>query len=81
MQNVMTDTWTVFGRDQGQSVERAYRFDYGDIIRRTTDRADGRVTYDTTRCPDDVEWNGSEGVAPWTEPLDWQPCAVLPDGA
>ena len=71
--NAMTDRWTVFGCDQGQAVEVAYRYDDAtdSILRRTTDRSDGRVDYDSAPCPDDMEWNGSEGVAPWGQ-LAWQ---------
>ena len=74
--NVMTDIWTVFGADQGQADEIAYRYDLaGDrIIRRFYDRSDMTVDYDAADCPADVEWAGAEGTWPWSEPLEWRPC-------
>jgi hypothetical protein len=55
--NPMTDTWTTFGRDQGQIVERAYRYDYATdrVIRRTFDRSDNSTTYDAATGPRNVE--------------------------
>lgn len=73
--NCMTDIWSVFGADQGQIVERAYRYDPDTdrIVERIHDGSDNSTQYRAAACPDDVEWNGSEGVAPWGR-LDWQPC-------
>ncbi len=76
MMNLMTDMWSTFGADQGQIVEVSYRYhcDSERIICREHDRSDGRTTYAAAPCPDDVEWNGSEAVAPWYGTLDWEPC-------
>lgn len=77
--NPMTDIWTIFGRDQGQTVERAYRYHPGSdrIIRREVDRSDMRVAYSAAACPDDIEWSGSEGVPPWyPRELDWTPLTL-----
>ena len=73
--NCMTDTWSVFGRYQGQLVERAYRYDAdtGRVIRRTHDRSDNIMRYDGAPCPEDLEWNGSEGAVDFSG-LDWEPC-------
>lgn len=72
--NIMIDGWTVFGRDRGQVVERAYRYDPGAdrIICRVTDHADGRVTYYAAAGPfaDDFGWTGSEGAAPFDD-MTW----------
>ena len=79
--NIMTDVWSVFGRDQGQIVTRAYRYDADSerIIRRTVDGHDGQTEFAASECQDDVEWNGSEGTAPWrAEDMDWQPIAADP---
>ncbi len=75
--NCMTDTWAVFGRDQGQAVEVAYRYDYDTdcIIRRTHDRSDNTIRYSAARYYEGPEWNGSEGTAPFDEEaLEWTRC-------
>lgn len=72
--NPMTDLWAVFGRDQGQIVERAYRYDpdRDRIVRRILDRSSGRARYESAPCPEGVEWTGSEGVAPFNaDTLEW----------
>jgi hypothetical protein len=73
--NPMTDTWTTFGRDQGQIVERSYRYDPASdrIVCRTLDRSDNSTTYEAMPFPDGAEWNGSEGVSPWSA-SNWEPC-------
>jgi len=73
--NAMTDLWTIFGRDQGQIVEYAYRYADGSdsIICRCHDRSDDTTEYSAAACPDDVDWTGAEGEAPWGH-LDWTCC-------
>jgi hypothetical protein len=73
--NVMTDIWTVFGRDRGQIVEVAYKYDQATdrIVRRRYDASDATTEYQSAPCPADVEWTGAEGVAPFnTAALDWE---------
>jgi hypothetical protein len=77
--NIMTDIWTTFGRDQGQMVERSYRYDMeaDAIVKRTRDRSYMLVVYEAAPCPDHIEiaWSGAEGGAPWDDgELDWRPC-------
>jgi len=74
--NPMTDLWTVFGRDQGQIVERAYRYDttHDRILRMMYDRSDESTVYDVSPCPPDVTWSGSEMEPPWSPAdMDWTP--------
>lgn len=74
--NCMTDVWSVFGRDNGQIVERAYRYhETSDtIVRRTRDRSEGSVEYHRAPCPEELEWNGSEAAVGGVVALDWEPC-------
>lgn len=71
--NVMFDAWTVFGRDQGQMVQVAYRCTENHIIRRMIDRCDRTVRFDSAVMPDGVEWNGSEGNTPFCS-LEFKNC-------
>jgi len=65
--NVMTDIWTIFGRDHGQIVEIAYRYspNRDAVLRRSFDTADRCSTYAISPCPEHVEWAGAEGQKPW----------------
>ena len=70
--NVMTDMWTEFGRDRGQNISISYRYSFdADTVLRRRKGADGETTYAMSPCPENVEWNGSEGIPPWVE-LDIQ---------
>ena len=74
MSNPLTDNWTVFGRDQGQAVTVAYRYDAeaDRIIRRVT-QGKAEAWYDSTPCPTDVEWCGAEADLPSKIDSSWLP--------
>ena len=72
--NAMTDRWTVFERDAGQGVTRAYKYDErrDEIMEMVSCHASMTVYHRRAPCPEEVEWNGSEGVAPFDrDSLTW----------
>ena len=75
--NIMNDLLITFEKDRGQNVAVSYRHccEQNIIVRHTWDQSSDENTYEYTPCPDDVEWNGSEGIAPFDpDEMIWKSC-------